>query len=209
MYCKYCGSQIQDQSRFCHYCGRELKRLKQGTDIQAPNLLENELDEVEVPINAHKERAPKRNYGSYSGRYERNTQQEAQQKPRITGKKILYFLYGLFLLGALFYSSNPDNNILNIEDMRKAYKYATEVLEEEVLNTDHEFPKFEPKFVDQQSRKIVYKGDDYRVYTVSAYVYKENLFGTRMKTRYVVEIGFPTNENVDGIYYNIVSYGNY
>ena len=209
MYCKYCGSQIQDQSRFCSCCGKELTRKNRKNVIQDMDMSESDKGENGVMPNNAGVRTQAESCGSQYGKYERGTPQTGQEKSRRVFKKVLYLLYGLFLLCALFYFSNPDNNILHIRDMRKAYKYATEVLEEEVLVTDHEFPKFESCFVNQKSKNVVFEGHDYRVYTVSAYVYDENVFGTRMKTRYVVEIGFPTDKNVDGIYYNIVSYGDY
>lgn len=209
MYCKYCGKQIQDQSRFCCFCGKALTRRAQRTAIQETDMPEREWEitgnEVTPDYSGASVQAER--HGSQYGKFERNSPRPEQKKLHGIVKQVFSLLWGLLLLCAVLYSLNPDNNILHIGDMRKAYKYAKEVLEEEVLVTDHEFPKFESRFVNQRSKNVVYEGDDYRVYTVSAYVYEENVFGTRMKTRYVVEIGFPTDKDVDGIYYNVVSYG--
>ena len=85
---------------------------------------------------------------------------------------------------------------------------AQEVIQDELLSPNSAvFPKFEPEFVTQRTKTVVYEGVEYNVYTVTAYVDSDNAFGTSIRSSFVVEIGFPT-ERDDGVYYyNIVSLG--
>ena len=53
LYCKFCGNQIEDDSKYCVSCGKEinLKRVLYKNEENIVNSNVNELDEVEKMIN--------------------------------------------------------------------------------------------------------------------------------------------------------------
>lgn len=87
--------------------------------------------------------------------------------------------------------------------MRAAYKYATQVIEDQ-FSTETKFPRFKTDFVSQRSEHIMYKGKEYYVYTVTSYFDVKNIFNTKMHDEYVIKIGLPTGKNTD-YYYEFVS----
>jgi len=206
MYCKYCGCEIPAGSAFCNYCGKNLGKSK---------------NEKETP------RKEKSTLGSYEGAYseqktfekppfKRDTYDAARQANN-TGdlnsllsnvKKVLGVLWRgakiILVIVVILYSLDPYRNIINIKDMRKAYHYSKEVISEEILAKEYEFPKFEPDFATQRTKTIEHEGVEFDVHTVTAYVYIENAFGTMVRNDYEVEIGFPKDKDVDGYYYRII-----
>lgn len=121
-------------------------------------------------------------------------------------KIVLYIFIGIILVMAFLRSLNPDNNIIGIDNMRKAYSIATEIVTEQFLEgTEIDFPKFDKNFVKSRSEELTYEGEDYYVYTVSSYFKFENIFGTDTRDEYVIKVGLPTNKKNDNYYYEIIS----
>ena len=159
------------------------------------------------------EKTKKTNYSSDShsgrsgGKYARREEKKKQSHniPRIVWRVV----WVVFLICCASYTLNPDNNILGIHGMRKAYASAQEVVQSELISPNSAvFPTFEPEFVTQKTKKVTYEGVEYKVYTVTAYVDSHNAFGTLVRNSFEVEIGFSTGGDDDAYYYNIVSLGN-
>lgn len=206
MYCKYCGSEIPPGSVFCNYCGKNLGKYK--------NKKETAWQEKSTSY-SYKEHPEQETFEKAT--YKGDTDDVVGQV-NITGdlnflwnniKKVLRILWQgikiILVIVAILYTMDPYRNIINIKDMRKAYSCAQEVISDDLLVKEYEFPRFEPEFVTQRTKTIEYEGVEYRVHTVSSYVYAENMFGVMMRTDYVVEIGFPTDSDVSGYYYEIIS----
>lgn len=202
MYCKYCGKEISDRAVFCRYCGKEVQTTSRRTvDRDAAD--------------SGMEGTQKRQQAGYSssstsgrsggGKYARREEKEKQ--PRKISRIVWRAVWIVFLIFCASYTLNPDNNILGIHGMRKAYSAAQEVIQEELLSPNSAvFPEFEPEFVTQRTKTVVYEGVEYKVYTVTAYVDSDNAFGASVRSKFVVEIGFSAEED-DSVYYNIVSLG--
>ena len=209
MYCKHCGSTIADNSVFCCRCGERIVRNdgSKETHTNAFNYHPNRTGGTpsRKTYRATEKRQNERTT-STKGRYEKAEEcQNAKMKTNY-GRIIRRCIYIAILLLGACYSLNPDNNILNINSMRKAYSYAQEVIQDELLSPSSAvFPKFEPEFVTQRTKTIVHEGIEFRVHTVTAYVDSDNAFGAHVRCNFVVEIGFPTDGDSDMVYYNIIS----
>lgn len=196
MFCKYCGYQISDAAVYCSHCGKKLTgsvgNRERNTQVEHSEETTPEVGSVVTePTHKAEEKA-------YRGKY---SSKKTQKK---TSRIILRCIYVAFLICVTLYVSNPDNNLLNIRDMRKAYTYSQEVVKEEFTTPNCEFPKFDADFVNQRSKLVEFEGDEYRVYTVTAYVYAETVFGTQLRWQYSVDIGFATESGNDDIYYNLL-----
>lgn len=132
-------------------------------------------------------------------------------------KKLLHFIKNIFIaifvvivVWAFIWELNPDNNIIGIDEMRESYKIAKEIIKDEdwMTSSPLKFPRFEPEFVTQRSKKIIYDGEEYAVRTVTSYVDCDNIFGVEVRNNYQINVGLPTNNNNPNIYYDIVSIGN-
>lgn len=211
MYCKYCGSPISDNSVFCCRCGKRIvrndgsKEKRTDTSNAHPNRAGGEPRRT--PYRATEQRQ-KEHTSPAKGRYEKAEESQNTKKATGYGRIIRRCIYIAVLLLGACYSLNPDNNILNINSMRKAYSYAQEVIQDELLSPSSAvFPEFEPEFVTQRTKTIVHEGIEFRVHTVTAYVDSDNAFGANVRSNFVVEIGFPTDGYSDMVYYNIISLG--
>ncbi|MGM9652285.1 MAG: zinc-ribbon domain-containing protein [Eubacteriales bacterium] len=142
--------------------------------------------------------------GTPSGKEKAAVQKQPVRFGKIL-KGLLTLILGVLILWGVVYQLNPDNNILGIEDMRKSYEIAQQVILEELSTpSTAEFPKFDPEFVTQRAERIEYEGYEFRVRTVTAYVDYQNLFGASVRGRYQVLIGLPTSSTADVYYYEIV-----
>lgn len=197
MFCKYCGYQISDSAVYCSHCGKKLASSvgNRERDIK----VEHSEETVPAVGSVVAESTRKAEEIAYRGKY---FSSEKTRKKAI--RIILRCIYAAFLICICLYVSNPDNNLLNIHDMRKAYTYSQEVVKEEFTTPNCEFPRFDADFVNQRSKLIEFEGDEYRVYTVTAYVYAETVFGTQLRWQYSVDIGFATENGNDDIYYNLI-----
>jgi len=201
MYCKYCGKEISDNATFCRYCGKEMQTTSRRTADR------NTVDYgTESMRTEYKTIDSENRYSSRNGGDKYACQEETKKQSPKVSQIVWQIVWSVFLLCGMLYATNPDNNILGIHGMRKAYATAQEVVEAELLSPRSAvFPRFEPEFVTQGTKKVTYEGVEYEVYTVSAYVDAHNAFGTLVRYRFVVEVGFPTGVDHDGYYYNIVS----
>lgn len=203
MYCKYCGTPVDNQTTFCSNCGRRIARS--NTDyVNVQSNGDNDHDLVTTGHTSKQrcstaERRP--NVGNGAFEAQKQSGSNGRNRP---ARKILHIIYIVILICAALYSLNPDNNLLNIHDMRKAYACSKEVITDCILTPTYKFPKFDADFVNQRPKKEVHDGVEYRVFTVSAYVDIANIFGTLVRSDYIVDIGFPTDQDIDGIYYEIV-----
>ena len=117
MYCKYCGSQIPDQSHFCRYYRNQL--IQPISHIDIDNIEQLWADNTEASTKTTKKENPPafQNHAPYSGKFERkedNTADTATRKKILSGiHSLVTFLVVLLLLS---YTTNPDNNLLNIRD---------------------------------------------------------------------------------------------
>ena len=81
--------------------------------------------------------------------------------------------------------SDPYRNILNVDDMREAYELAQEVVLDNISTPKSaQFPPFAPEYVTQTPTYIEYNGEEFYLYTVSAYVDFENMFGVEVRADY-------------------------
>lgn len=208
MYCKYCGNRIAAESVFCPFCG---KKLVKGFNSDASVNKKSKT----VDTN-YTERAVRKSFSN--AEIENLESKEAVTSANTVGDissiwgsimnilKVLWkVICAIIIILGLLYQMDPYHNIINIKNMRKAYSCAQEVISDNILVKEYEFPQFDPEFVTQRTNTIVHEGNEYRVHTVSSYVYAENVFGVMMRTDYIIEIGFPTDSDVDGYYYEIIS----
>lgn len=127
--------------------------------------------------------------------------------PAVVIKKIPFRLIGygiaaILVVLALVYSCNPDNNILGIESMREAYTDAKEVVTDHLLvPSTAEFPKFESEYVTRQRGEYTYDGIPCSVYTVTAYVEAQNVFGVATRSDFSVDIIFLEGREKGEYYY--------
>lgn len=201
MYCKYCGKEISDSASFCRYCGKETQNTSRRTVDR--NVVNNgrENTEKEKKSSRSPSATSSRSSGGKYARYEKKD----KQSPRFS-RIIWRFVWIVLLICCASYSLNPDNNILGINGMRKAYATAQEVIQNELLSPNSAvFPEFEPEFVTQRTKSVTHEGIEFKVYTVTAYVDSNNAFGASVRSKFVVEIGFPTEGDSDVYYYNIIS----
>lgn len=202
MYCKYCGKEISDSAAFCRYCGKEMQTSSRRAADR------NTVDYGAERIRAERKTTDSENHHSSrsgGGKYARQGEKK-KQAPKIS-RIVWRIVWSVFLLCCALYTLNPDNNILGIHGMRKAYATAQEVVEAELPSPSSAvFPKFEPEFVTQRTKDVVYEGTEYTVYTVTAYVDSDNVFGALVRNKFVVEIGFPTEGDDGTYYYRIVSW---
>lgn len=197
MFCKYCGYQISDSAVYCSHCGKKL--ASSVGDRERYSWVENGEETTLEGSSVVAEPTHRTEEKTYRGKY--SSSEKTRKK---TSRIILRCIYAAFLICVTLYVSNPDNNLLNIRDMRKAYTYSQEVVKEEFTTPNCEFPKFDADFVNQRSKLVEFEGDEYRVYTVTAYVYVETVFGTQLRWQYSVDIGFATESGNDDIYYNLL-----
>ncbi len=48
MYCKYCGSKVEGNARFCENCGHEINTLKQIDSVSASQISETQEDKYAI-----------------------------------------------------------------------------------------------------------------------------------------------------------------
>lgn len=203
MYCKYCGKEVSDRASFCRHCGKELQPASRRAAERGSVDYESSSSEKEKSA-CHSQSSFSSRSGS--GKYTRPKEKETPF--RKVSRFIWRIVWIVLLICCASYTLNPDNNILGIHGMRKAYAAAQEVIQAELLSPSSAvFPEFEPEFVTQRTKIVTYEGKEYRVYTVAAYVDSHNAFGTLIRNEFVVEIGFPTEGDDDMYYYNILSLG--
>ncbi len=107
MYCKNCGKIIDDDSKFCNYCGTEHK------SAVAEESTEQESGDVEIPTASTPD-----------------TKQEKPKEPK-KGNKAYYLLIFLiigFIIAMVIYKVQ-DNNGYSIEEKRKAIAEAEEIVD--------------------------------------------------------------------------------
>lgn len=201
MYCKYCGKEISESASFCRFCGKERHNTsRSATGNNTANYGSKRAVEERIAVpspSANSDRCR-------GGRYARN--EEPEKKSPSKARIMWRVIWIAFLICCASYSLNPDNNILGINGMRKAYATVQEVIKNELLAPSSAvFPKFEPEFVTQRTKTVIHDGIEFDVYTVSAYVDSNNAFGTSVRSKFVAEIGFPKEGNSDVYYYNILS----
>ena len=129
--------------------------------------------------------------------------QTQNKKPGVV-KIIIYIVVGIIAVMAFFRSINPDNNILGIENMREAYGYAKEVVQDSFISKV-KFPKFKSEFITDKRESITYEGQEYRLYTVKSYFDMKNMFNVEIRDEYIITIGLPVNNDVDTYYYEVVA----
>lgn len=184
MYCIYCGAVIEAGKEACTACGKPVKK-----SATAKNKIEQETVQ-----------------NSLKGT--RNGGEKADQEP--AAKKVLSkaasLVGALIFILLMIYSLNPDNNILGIKDMRKAYDYAQDVVLDWIDTPNSaKFPKFDASFI-SRGDSFFYDGDEYNAYYVDAYVDCQNYFGVEVRCDYIVIIGLPKESDNPYYYHEILSF---
>ena len=182
MYCRKCGNELQSDSKFCTNCGAA---VEEETAAAASN---------EVTYN------PFLTNPIYSKVYKKAS---IISKIKIIGG----VLVAIILILAFIKSCDPYGNILGIDDMRKCYSFAKEVICDEIIYTPSsaKFPSFKPEFVTQRSDEIEYNGHTYHVHTVTSYVEYDNAFGVSIRSEYQIKIGLCFEKGyTDDYYYEII-----
>jgi len=175
MICQKCGNEIPGEAIFCPKCGEKANNTLNNSANNDLNLNKNEAAE----------------------------EKSIGKTLRLVGSIIVAVII-IFLLIKEY--SDPYRNILNIDNMRDAYALAQEVIIENISTpSSAKFPDFTPDYVTQGTEHIEYDGQEFYVHTVSAYVDYQNLFGTEVRSNFVIKVGRPIGESSDNYYYEIVS----
>lgn len=125
-------------------------------------------------------------------------------KPRKKVSSYVWLVLGILML-AIFIWSIVGESCTVISDAALCYKYAKEVITDELLAPDSAtFPAFDPSFVSDCCGREEYDGDIYEIYIVSAYVEASNVFGTHIRHPFEILIGLPTDTANDHYIYEIL-----
>jgi len=177
MNCTHCGKEFD--GNFCPDCGEKASAQNQE-NLSA----KNPGEEAGTALVSSAAKEPKKKIGPIG--------------------IVLRVILGICMIWGFIHELNPDNNILGIDSMRKAYQYSQDVISQELYSpSSAKFPKFDKDFVSRSS-ELEYEGKTYRLYTVSAYVDTDNAFGATGRCTYTVKIGLPKENNSDAYYYEIV-----
>lgn len=206
MYCKYCGSEIDDDSLVCCYCGKHLyknqPRNASERIVNPRNRAQREEDRQNRTPIVHDNRG--RNNPEHEPRY-LSEDQKIKKPWEIIARILMSLLSTGLLLWGINYSGILDDRGLDYDDRREAYNISKEIIAEDLMSPKSaDFPRFSTDFVMQRYEEVMHEGEEYHVYPVRAYVDAQNMFGTVSRSYYIVEVGLPQNSDIEGYIYNVV-----
>lgn len=195
MYCKYCGSEIDDDSLVCCYCGKHLyknqPRNASERIVNPRNRAQREEDRQNRTPIVHDNRG--RNNPEHEPRY-LSEDQKIKKPWEIIARILMSLLSTGLLLWGINYSGILDDRGLDYDDRREAYNISKEIIAEDLMSPKSaDFPRFSTDFVMQRYEEVMHEGEEYHVYPVRAYVDAQNMFGTVSRSYYIVEVGLPQN----------------
>ena len=206
MYCKYCGSEIDDDSLVCCHCG---KHLYQTPPSHKTDKAYNTADRY--PRESARQYGNRNTHRSQDGKNSEHRPRYLSEEPpkRNVGRVIFKVFSSLLSIGlilwAISYFGLYENRPLGYYDMKEAYNASKEIIAEDLMSPQSaDFPRFSTDFVLQRYEEVMHEGEEYHVYPVRAYVDAENMFGTVSRSYYIVEVGLPQNPDIDGYIYNVV-----
>lgn len=206
MFCKYCGSEIDDDSLVCCHCG---KHLYQTPTSHKTDKAYNAADRY--PRESARQYGNQNAHRSQDGKYSEHRPRYLSEEPpkRNVGRVIFKVFSSLLSIGlllwAISYFGLYENRPLGYYDMKEAYNASKEIITEDLMSPrSADFPRFSTDFVLQRYEEVMHEGEEYHVYPVRAYVDAENMFGTVSRSYYIVEVGLPQNPDIDGYIYNVV-----
>ena len=171
---------------FCRFCGKEVNADAAFCPACGKSLVE-QPGNVATPSEATSKQ-PRKTVNAFS-----------------LIKIVLYVIGAIILIKLGNWALNPDNDLMGIGNMREAYSLAQQVILDEIRTpASAQFPDFEREFVTQTSEPLMYEGENFNVYTVTAYVDAENAFGTLVRHKYQVKIGLPESRDFDNFYHELV-----
>lgn len=136
------------------------------------------------------------NCGTYPTENAPRNQKEPVTKNKIA-RIVLSTIILLVIAGVMLHRCSTDWN------REEAYYYAQDVISDQLLSPSSAvFPEYDSSFVSHTSETVKLDGEEYDIYTVTAYVDSQNVFGVLIRSEYQVAIGL--SKHSDMYYYEIV-----
>lgn len=232
MFCMKCGTELPEGAGFCYKCGTPItgaeatpqqpKSAQPRTNTtvkkqpQAAPQAQRQPAKKPEPTPATRREHPLPTRGTQSEQPRRISSggkfSKQEEKPAMSFGSLVWglikaagkgFLIAFLLIVALE-QFDPYNNVLGIDEMRKAYQYTQEVIADQLPNPDTAaFPEFDLDLI-QRNGKLTVEGYEYDSYLIYSYVTGKNESGRSGRYEYQIVIGLPNDSENNNFYYEIL-----